>query len=87
MTTTDIKITGGDVGISLFDSAGATLRSSVVTGAGIQVQVAGPCVCDPRGKHRRRRACAGHIVAARHQHRAMDGVLQLAHVALPAIGG
>ncbi|WP_456786611.1 right-handed parallel beta-helix repeat-containing protein [Cellulomonas sp. P5_C5] len=45
---TDIKITGGEVGISLFDNAGVTLRSSVVTGAdiGVLLQRGAPATLD-----------------------------------------
>ena len=45
---TDIKITGGEIGISLFDNAGVTLRSSVVTGAdiGVLLQRGAPATID-----------------------------------------
>ncbi|KQY23265.1 hypothetical protein ASD16_11965 [Cellulomonas sp. Root485] len=45
---TEIKITGGEVGISLFDNAGVTLRSSVVTGAdiGVFLQRGAPATLD-----------------------------------------
>lgn len=45
---TGVKITGGGVGISLFDDAGITLRSSAVTGAdiGVLLQRGAPATLD-----------------------------------------